>query len=137
MPDVNMGGSNEAWCCASGLWMWSWPPCWLCTLRSQLPVTDFGSCITLSFNSYRFLYITFVSMESGVVACSLSFMSLPVWRNCVCMSPKCCAVTNKSFFCVLLTSPCFVIQTQIHLQTLKQLACSVRISENTTEECVK
>ncbi|GFY93489.1 ubiquitin carrier protein 1 [Actinidia rufa] len=36
-----------------------------------------------------------------------------------------------------LSSHCFVIQTQIPLQILKQLVCSVKISGSTTEECEK
>lgn len=48
-----------------------------------------------------------------------------------------CVIKLMRHFSFVFRSRCFVIQTQIPLQILKQPVCSVKISENTTEEFVK
>ena len=78
---------------------------------------------------------TFVDMVSVVIVCKLSLILL--FLQIVFESFSSDFVnTNKRFFCFF-ASPCSVIQTQIPQQTLKLLACSVRISGNTIAEFVK
>lgn len=110
--------------------------CNLILLRGcGLWVYDISSHIDVIVFLYSFIHAKLLSRASMWMYADChwhycNFKAVVVWVFFKWM------LTNDISVCFF-SSPCSVIQTQTLLQTLKQLACSVRIRGNTTEECVK